>query len=57
MHDYMPSKRIYVSFDVEFGGEYCGIVQMPADIFRVNNVGEIGSESFDRYVKPHVGAI
>jgi len=43
---------------VETGGEYCGIIQMSANIFRINNnVGEIESESFDRYVKPRDGAI
>jgi len=57
-HHYMPSKMVYVSFDVETGGEYCGIIQMSANIFRINNnVGEIESESFDRYVKPRDGAI
>jgi len=55
---YMPSKIVYVSFDVESGGEYCGIVQMSANIFRINNnVGEIESKSFDSYVKPGDGAI
>ena len=57
-HHYMPSKMVYVSFDVETGEEYCGIIQMSANIFRINNnVGEIESESFDRYVKPRDGAI
>ena len=57
-HHYMPSKMVYVSFDVETGGEYCGIIQMSANIFRINNnVGEIESESFDRYVKPRDGTI
>ena len=47
---------IYVPFDVETGGEYCGIIQMSANIFRINNNdGEIERESFDRYVKPHDG--
>jgi len=52
-HHYMPSKMVYVSFDVEeTGGEYCGIIQMSANIFRINNNdGEIERESFDRYVK------
>ena len=55
---YMPSKLVYVSFGVENGGEYCGIVQMSANIFRINNnVGEIESKSFDSYVKPGDGAI
>ena len=36
-HHYMPSKMVYVSFDVETGGEYCGIIQMSANIFRINN--------------------
>ena len=36
-HHYMSSKMVYVSFDVETGGEYCGIIQMSANIFRINN--------------------
>ena len=55
---YMPSKMVYVSFDVETGGEYGWIIQMSANIFRINNnIGEIESESFDRYVKLRDGAI
>jgi len=57
-HHYMPSKMVYVSFDVETGGEYCGIIQMSANTFRINNNdGKIERESFDRYVKPRDGAI
>jgi len=57
-HHYTPSKMVYVSFDVETGGEFGGIIQMSANIFRINkNVGEIESESFDRYVKLRDGAI
>jgi len=26
-HRFMPSKMVYVSLDVETGGEYCGIIQ------------------------------
>jgi len=26
-HHLMPTKIVYVSFDVETGGEYCGIIQ------------------------------
>jgi len=41
-HHYMPSKMTYVSFNVETGGEYYGIIQISANIFRINNnVGEI----------------
>ena len=35
-HHYMPSKIVYVSFDMETGGEYFGIIQMSANIFRIN---------------------
>jgi len=34
---HLPIKMVYVSFDVETGGEYCGIIQMSANIFRINN--------------------
>ncbi len=54
----MPSKMVYVSFDVEAGGEYCEIIQMSANIFRmVNNVEDIESKLFCGYVKPRDGTI
>jgi len=57
-HHYMRSKMVYVSFDVETGGKYCGIIQMSANIFRINNNdGEIERESFHRNVKLRDGAI
>jgi len=42
VHHCIPSKMVYVSFLAKTGGEYCGIIQMSANIFRINNyVGEI----------------
>jgi len=57
-HHFMPNKIVCVSFDVETGGEYCRIIQISANIFRINNDhGEIERESFERYMKPRDGAI
>ncbi len=43
---------VYVSFDVETGGEYCGVIQISANIFRViDDNGEIEIETFDRYIR------
>ncbi|GFH50229.1 predicted protein [Chaetoceros tenuissimus] len=55
-------KLVYISFDIETGGEYCGIVQISAQIFRVTNhnstfESNIEPEIFDEYVKPPDDAI
>jgi inhibitor of KinA sporulation pathway (predicted exonuclease) len=59
---FKQEKLVYISFDIETGGEYCGIVQISAQIFRVashNSTFEsnIESEVFDEYVKPPDDAI
>ena len=36
-HYFIKGRLIYCSFDVETGGEYCGIVQISAEIFRIKN--------------------
>ena len=36
-HDKFKAKKaVFVSFDIETGGEYCGILQMYAEIVRVD---------------------
>ena len=37
-HHYMSSKMVYVSFDMETGGEKCGIIQMSANVCRKNEL-------------------
>ena len=59
---FKQEKLVYISFDIETGGEYCGIVQISAQIFRVvkhNSTYEsnIEQENFDEHVKPPDDAI
>jgi len=61
-HHHMHSDIVYCSFDLETGGEFCGIVQMSAQMFRIRvengkMVGEIEEETFNEYVKPPDGSI
>ena len=62
-HHYLEhEKALFCSFDIETGGEFCGILQMSAQIFRVKNCNNkpnisIVEETFNHYVKPHDGAI
>ena len=54
-HHYMTKNRlVFVSFDIETGGELCGIIQISAEIFRFEKDGtpSIEKETFDEYVKP-----
>ena len=47
---------MYVSLDLEHGGEYCGIVQLPCQLFWLREevesklVGEIENEFFKNLV-------
>ena len=78
-HLFVANKVVFVSFDIETGGEYCGILQMSAEIVRLEvtpkllekgkNKGKPSnskdypvnvrreSTTFNKYVKPHEGAI
>ena len=60
-HYDLEAKRIvFVSLDVETGGEYCGIIQLSAEIFRKNNAGPSYNrvvEAFNHYVRPPDGTI
>ena len=54
-HHYMVySRLVFVSFDIETGGEQCGIIQISAEIFRFEKDGtpSIENDSFDEYVRP-----
>ena len=44
---------VFTSFDLEIGGGRCGIIQISAQIFRIQNI-EAGVEVnvFDEYVNP-----
>ena len=63
IHDYVESgSAIFVSFDIETGGEYCGILQISAECFKLDtDVTEYGgirfSDTFNSYVKPSESAI
>ena len=34
-HQFMDHKVVFVSFDIETGGEFCGILQMSAEMVRM----------------------
>ncbi len=57
-YDLKAKRIVFVSLDVETGGEYCGIIQLSAEIFRktgstINRV----AEAFNQYVRPPDGTI
>ena len=61
-------KAVYVSLDIEVGGEYCGVVQLSAEIVRIDLVAGRGAgndtapnirrepNKFNKYVNPGEGA-
>ena len=50
---YTKNKLVFISFDLETGGEGCGIIQMSAQIFRIkNNEAEVEVNVFNEYVNP-----
>ena len=52
------NKLVFVSFDLETGGERCGIIQMSAQIFRIqNNEAEVEVNVFNEYVSPGRDAV
>jgi len=55
-------KAVYISLDIDTGGENCGIIELSAQIFRTVQhnsklTSEIKRECFDEYVRPSNGAI
>ena len=60
-HNYMASgSLVYCSFDSETGGEDCEVLQISAEIFRINGMdGEREEEMncFNEYVRSHDNAI
>jgi hypothetical protein len=58
--DLKANRIVYVSLDVETGGEYCGIIQLSAELFRKNTANSTYnrvSEAFNQYVRPPDGTI
>jgi hypothetical protein len=57
-HDLKAKKVVWCSLDLETGGEYCGIIQLLAEIFRLNPVDPTHSDYirepdiFNHYVRP-----
>jgi len=50
---YTKNKLVFISFDLETGRERCGIIQMSAQIFRIqNNETEVEVNVFNEYVNP-----
>ncbi len=60
-HHIQQNKLSFLSFDIETGGEFCGIVQMSGQVFRFVDGGDrVQSEQsdiFNKYVRPPDGAI
>lgn len=63
-HHYITSGDVvYCSFDLETGGEYCGIVQISAELFSPNPADALGldfisnPDTFNSYVQPPEGAL
>mmetsp|Transcript_24332 Transcript_24332/g.48822 ORF Transcript_24332/g.48822 Transcript_24332/m.48822 type:complete len:140 (-) Transcript_24332:434-853(-) len=53
-------KIAYISFDIETGGEECGIIQLSAQIFRLGNNDTMetsNEDEFNKFVKPPEGAV
>ena len=49
---------VFISVDLETGGERCGIIQMSAQIFRIqNNEAEVEINVFNEYVNPGLDAV
>ena len=50
---YTKNKLVFISFDLETGEERCGIIQMSAQIFRIqNNEAAVELNVFNEYVNP-----
>ena len=62
-HYYMHRKIMHVSLDMEHGGEYCGIVQLSCQLFRLHEegmskfIGEVEKETINEFVKTPKNAI
>ncbi len=53
-------KIAYISFDIETGGEECGIIQLSAQIFRLGNNDTMetsNEDEFNKFVMPPEGAV
>jgi len=48
---YTKNKLVFIRFDLETDGERCGIIQISAQIFRINN-NEAEVNVFNEYVSP-----
>ena len=63
IHDHVEAgTAIFVSFDIETGGEECGILQISAECFTLEQDvckygGQRFSDTFDSYVKPSDSAV
>jgi hypothetical protein len=60
-HDLKDNNIVWCSLDLETGGEYCGIIQLSAELFRLNPADVTRSdyirepETFNHYVRPPDG--
>ena len=63
IHDEVKNGQVvFISFDIETGGDDCGIVQLSSECFILSSNGDEGGgrrlkQTFNLYVKPHEYAI
>ncbi len=59
-HHIQEQNVVYCSFDIETGGDKCGILQLSTQLFRINREGEMNTcteDIFDSYIKPPTGSV
>ncbi len=58
-HHIIQNKAVYCSMDIETGGEFCGLLQLSAQLFRISdkNQATIVLEEFNEYIQPPNSAI
>ena len=63
IHDEVKNGQVvFISFDIETGGDDCGIVQLSSECFILSSNGDEGGgrrlkQTFESYVQPHESAI
>ncbi len=62
-HHITSGRAVFCSFDMETGGEYCGIIQISAQLFRISTQEKkkmtfaVEPSTFNKYIKPPEGSI
>jgi len=56
-HHILFKKAVFFNFDIETGGEKCGIIQISCECFQILNGEGERKGTFDEYVNPGPNAI